>query len=144
MGGAPWRSRQADSWPSTARGPAARAFPSREAARYLLRVLRLPSRPAASRPFVTKVKPGPAIINTTPRYDSEAAAGTDIVINADELVLTNNHLIDDSTKITGTVTSTGKASRSAVLPMPLPPQHRQFLSFSVLLAIARYYWRSPT
>jgi hypothetical protein len=26
--------------------------------------------------IVTKVKPGLAIINTTPRYDSEAAAGT--------------------------------------------------------------------
>jgi hypothetical protein len=32
-----------------------------------------------------------------------------MVINADRLVLTNNHVIDDSTKITGTVASTGKA-----------------------------------
>jgi hypothetical protein len=32
-----------------------------------------------------------------------------MVINADGLVLTNNHVIDDSTKITGTVASTGKA-----------------------------------
>ena len=30
--------------------------------------------------IVTKVKPGLAIINTTPRYDSEAAAGTGMVI----------------------------------------------------------------
>jgi S1-C subfamily serine protease len=59
--------------------------------------------------IVTKVKPGLAIINTTPRYDSEAAAGTGMVINADGLVLTNNHVIDDSNKITGTVASTGKA-----------------------------------
>jgi hypothetical protein len=47
---------------------------------------------------VTKVRPGLAIINTTPRYDSEAAAGTGMVINADGLVLTNNHVVDDSTK----------------------------------------------
>ena len=59
--------------------------------------------------IVTKVKPGLAIINTTPRYDSEAAAGTGMVINADRLVLTNNHVVDDPTKITGTVASTGKA-----------------------------------
>jgi hypothetical protein len=45
---------------------------------------------------VTKVKQGLAIINTTPRYDSEAAAGTGMVINADGLVLTNNQVVDDS------------------------------------------------
>jgi len=65
--------------------------------------------------IVTKVKPGPALINTTPRYDSEAAAGTGMVINADGLVLTNNHVIDDSTKITGTVASTGKAYPATVV-----------------------------
>ena len=58
---------------------------------------------------VTKVRPGLAIINTTPRYDSEAAAGTGMVINADGLVLTSNHVVDDSAKITGTVASIGKA-----------------------------------
>jgi S1-C subfamily serine protease len=100
------RSRQADSWASTARGPAARAFPGQEAARYLLRALRLPSGEQA---IVTKVKPGLAFTNTTPRYDSEAAAGTGMMINADRLALTNNHVIDDSTKITGTVASTDKA-----------------------------------
>ena len=43
------------------------------------------------------------IINTTLQYNSEAAAGTGIVINANGLVLTNNHVIDDATKITATV-----------------------------------------
>ena len=43
--------------------------------------------------IVTKVKPGLVIINTTLQYDSEAAAGTGMVINADGLVLTNNHVI---------------------------------------------------
>jgi S1-C subfamily serine protease len=60
--------------------------------------------------IVTKVKPGLAIINTTPRYDSEAA-GTGMVINADRLVLTNNHAIDDSTKITGTVAQQARPTR---------------------------------
>jgi hypothetical protein len=45
--------------------------------------------------IVTKVKPGLAITNATPRYDSEAAAGTGMVINAGGLVLANNHVIDE-------------------------------------------------
>src|SRR3974390_3550952 len=40
--------------------------------------------------IVTNVKPGLVIISTTLQYDSEAAAGTGMVINADGLVLTNN------------------------------------------------------
>ena len=44
--------------------------------------------------IVTKVEPGLVIINTALQYNSEAAAGTGMVINADGLVLTNNHVID--------------------------------------------------
>jgi S1-C subfamily serine protease len=65
--------------------------------------------------IVTRVKPGLVIINTTLQYDSEAAAGTGMVINADGLVLTNNHVIDDSTKITATVISTGKTYPATVV-----------------------------
>src|SRR5215470_4277807 len=65
--------------------------------------------------IVTKVKPGLVIINTTLQYDSEVAAGTGMVINADGLVLTNNHVIDDSTKITATVASTGTTYTARVL-----------------------------
>jgi S1-C subfamily serine protease len=65
--------------------------------------------------IVTKVKPGLVIISTTLQYDSEAAAGTGMVINADGLVLTNNHVIDDSTKITATVISTGKTYQATVV-----------------------------
>ena len=43
------------------------------------------------------------IINTTLQYADEAAAGTGMVINADGLVLSNNHVINGSTKITATV-----------------------------------------
>jgi len=63
----------------------------------------------------TKVRPGLVIINTSLQYDSEAAAGTGMVINADGLVLTNNHVIEDSTAITATVVSTGKTYRATVV-----------------------------
>jgi S1-C subfamily serine protease len=43
------------------------------------------------------------MIDTRLRYDSEAAAGTGMVINPDGLVLTNNHVIEDATSITATV-----------------------------------------
>ena len=65
--------------------------------------------------IVTKVKPGLVIINTALQYNSEAAAGTGMVINADGLVLTNNHVIDDSTKITATVAATGRTYPATVV-----------------------------
>jgi S1-C subfamily serine protease len=66
-----------------------------------------PPLPSSEQGIVTKVKPGLVIINTTLQYNGEAAAGTGMVVNADGLVLTNNHVIEDSTKITATVASTG-------------------------------------
>jgi S1-C subfamily serine protease len=58
---------------------------------------------------LSKVERGLVIINTTLQYSSEAAAGTGMVINADRgLVLTNNHVIENATKITATVAATGK------------------------------------
>jgi S1-C subfamily serine protease len=53
--------------------------------------------------IIARVKPGVVMINTRLRYDSEAAAGTGMVINPDGLVLTNNHVIEDATSITATV-----------------------------------------
>ena len=55
------------------------------------------------------------IVNTTLQYNSEAAAGTGIVINADGLVLTNNHVIDHATKITATAASTGTTYTATVV-----------------------------
>jgi S1-C subfamily serine protease len=53
---------------------------------------------------MSKVGQGIVIINTTLQYSSERAAGTGMVINAgDGLVLTNNHVIENATKITATV-----------------------------------------
>jgi len=79
-----------------------------------------PASPAAplaggEQAIVTQVKPGLVIINTTLQYQSEVAAGTGMVINADGLVLTNNHVIDGSTKITATVVSTGKTYPATVV-----------------------------
>jgi len=65
--------------------------------------------------IVTKVKPGLVIINTNLQFDSEAAAGTGMVINPNGLVLTNNHVIDGSTKITATVAATGKTYPATVV-----------------------------
>src|SRR5215471_5756450 len=65
--------------------------------------------------IVAKVKPGVVIINTALQYNSEAAAGTGMVINANGLVLTNNHVIEGSTKITATVASAGRTYRATVV-----------------------------
>jgi S1-C subfamily serine protease len=64
---------------------------------------------------VAKIRPGLVIINTTLQYASEQAAGTGMVINANGLVLTNNHVIESSTKITATVISTGRTYTAKVL-----------------------------
>jgi S1-C subfamily serine protease len=65
--------------------------------------------------IVTKVKPGLVIINTALQYNSEAAAGTGMVLNSSGLVLTNNHVIEESTKITATVVSTGQTYPATVI-----------------------------
>ncbi len=64
---------------------------------------------------LSSVKRGLVIINTRLQYSSEAAAGTGMVINADGLVLTNNHVIENATKITATVASTGKTYQAKVV-----------------------------
>jgi S1-C subfamily serine protease len=64
---------------------------------------------------VSKVEPGIVIINSTIQYQSEAGAGTGMVINSDGLVLTNNHVIEGSTKLTATVVGTGKTYPATVI-----------------------------
>src|SRR6516225_6855773 len=65
--------------------------------------------------IVTRVRPGVVLINTTLHYNSEAAAGTGMVLNPDGLVLTNNHVIEDSTSISVTVPATGKTYSARVV-----------------------------
>ena len=64
---------------------------------------------------VNKVQPGLVVIDTTLQYDSEAAAGTGMVINPDGLVLTNNHVIEAATKISATVLATGRTYAARVV-----------------------------
>jgi S1-C subfamily serine protease len=74
-----------------------------------------PPLPSSEQGIATKVKSGLMIVNTTLQYNSEAAAGTGMVINADGLVLTNNHVIEGATKITATSASTGKTYTAMVV-----------------------------
>lgn len=67
------------------------------------------------RQAVSKVAPGVVMINTTLQYSAEAAAGTGMVINADGLVLTNNHVIAGATKITAKVSATGRTYPATVV-----------------------------
>jgi S1-C subfamily serine protease len=72
--------------------------------------------PTTSAPgVVSKVEPGVVIINTALQYNNEQAAGTGMVITSNGLVLTNNHVIEDSTKITATVVSTGRTYQAQVV-----------------------------
>lgn len=56
---------------------------------------------------LNKVKPGMVLVNTNLQYSAEEGAGTGMVISPGGLVLTNNHVIEGSTKISATVVSTG-------------------------------------
>jgi S1-C subfamily serine protease len=69
----------------------------------------------AEQQVVNKVEPGLVVVNTTMQYNGEAGAGTGMVINPSGLVLTNNHVIEDSTKITATVAATGKTYPATVI-----------------------------
>jgi S1-C subfamily serine protease len=82
----------------------------------------VPAPPASAAPLgagaqeiAAKVRPGVVIINTALQYNSERAAGTGMVINANGMVLTNNHVIEDSTSITATVPATGRTYQAKVL-----------------------------
>jgi S1-C subfamily serine protease len=52
--------------------------------------------------IVNKVEPGLVIVDTTLQYNSEQASGTGMVISADGLVLTNNHVIEGATSVRAT------------------------------------------
>jgi S1-C subfamily serine protease len=73
-----------------------------------------PGTSAGEQAVVNKVAPGLVIINTTLQYSSESAAATGMVINSNGLVLTNNHVIEDSTAITAR-TATGQTYTAKVV-----------------------------
>jgi S1-C subfamily serine protease len=58
---------------------------------------------------------GVVLIDTQLGFEKAEAAGTGIVLSKDGLVLTNNHVITDSTKIAVTVATTGKTYTANVV-----------------------------
>src|ERR1700722_16879335 len=73
-----------------------------------------PSASAGEQAIVNKVAPGLVLINTTLQYNGETAAATGIVLNSDGLVLTNNHVIEDSTAITARTANGNKYTAKVV------------------------------
>ncbi len=58
---------------------------------------------------------GVALIDTVIDYGTSAAAGTGMVLTSDGLILTNNHVVEDSTSITVTIASTGETYTATVV-----------------------------
>ncbi len=66
-----------------------------------------PVRSAAERAVVNAVRPGLVDISSNLGYEGSEAAATGMVISANGLVLTNNHVITDTTQLYATVYDTG-------------------------------------
>jgi S1-C subfamily serine protease len=66
-------------------------------------------------PATTAQQVGVVNITTTLNYGEGRAAGTGIVLTSDGEILTNNHVIENSTAITVTVVSTGKSYTATVV-----------------------------
>jgi S1-C subfamily serine protease len=62
-----------------------------------------------------EITPSVVNIDTVMDYGSAEAAGTGIVIGSDGIVLTNHHVVEGATAITGTVVGTGKTYPAVVL-----------------------------
>ncbi|MFT4157513.1 MAG: trypsin-like peptidase domain-containing protein [Microbacterium sp.] len=58
---------------------------------------------------------GVVIIETVLGYEEAEAAGTGLVLTSDGVILTNNHVIEGSTKIVVTIASTGETYSAKVL-----------------------------
>lgn len=61
-----------------------------------------------ARPATVQESKGVVLVDTVLDYGTGEAAGTGLVLTADGIVLTNHHVIGDSTSITVTVPSTGR------------------------------------
>lgn len=62
-----------------------------------------------------KVDPGLVDIVSTLKYNSETAEGTGMIVSADGLVLTNNHVINQSTSVTVSLVEGGRTYSAKVL-----------------------------
>ncbi len=65
--------------------------------------------------IAAKVSPALVDINTNLSYQNEAAAGTGMVLTANGVVLTNNHVIDGATSISVTDVGNGKTYQANVV-----------------------------
>jgi S1-C subfamily serine protease len=65
------------------------------------------SAPLNAAAVARKVDPGLVDITATLKYNGETAEGTGMIVSADGLVLTNNHVIDQATKVQVTLVTQG-------------------------------------
>ena len=63
----------------------------------------------------SRVEPGLVDITATLKYQSETAEGTGMVISPDGLVLTNNHVIDNSTSVYASLVDSGRTYQARVI-----------------------------
>src|SRR5699024_8723728 len=74
-----------------------------------------PEEQARATPADEQEATGVVLIDTELGYEKAEAAGTGIVLSRDGLVLTNNHVIADSTKVAVTVATIGKTYTASVV-----------------------------
>jgi len=65
--------------------------------------------------IANKVDPGIVDITSTLKYNDATAEGTGMIISADGLVLTNNHVIDEATSVSATLVVSGKTYPARVV-----------------------------
>ncbi len=65
--------------------------------------------------LAAKVDPGIVDVDSNLQYSGDAAEGTGMVISPSGLVLTNNHVIDQSTSVTATLVTSGKTYTAKVI-----------------------------
>ena len=70
------------------------------------------SGPLNAAAIAAKVDPAVVDVNSTLQYSNESAEGTGMIISADGLVLTNNHVINQATNITATLVTSGKTYKA--------------------------------
>ena len=63
----------------------------------------------------SKVEPSIVDINSTLKYEDGSAAGTGIILSANGLVLTNNHVLEGSTHLTATSVTSGTPYQAKVI-----------------------------
>jgi S1-C subfamily serine protease len=73
-------------------------------------------RPLGNQVIYQRVEPSVVDVTSTLRYDAETASGTGFVIDGRAaLVLTNNHVIRDATRVTVRLTATGKTYQARIV-----------------------------